>query len=115
MSSHSDVALALKHKAIASLSAETLERLDIFANTQLECEEGKLFHILQVKWYKHDGWVAELYSELEALDNETFRIVEACHDYPANDEGDLGGWDDNPWDICKDVAVSVWVTPHGTS
>lgn len=108
MGIRSDIGIAIKEELFTRLSTESVKLLDEF-ETKLRDEEGRLFHLTDVKWYRHEADISEFYKELYELDEggEDYLIVEACHDYPTNEEGDVGGWIENPWGLVRNVSVSV--------
>ena len=110
MGIRSDVAVALKGDVFNRLSQKSKETLDVwFGQTASVTKEGVLFYTQGVKWYHtiYDDLVA-LYDELEDnFDYEDFLIIQACHDYPQSEEGDLGDWYDNPWEIHRSWSVTV--------
>ena len=109
MGIRSDVAIALKNNVLEGLSAESKKTLDEwFGQTSSVTKEGVLFYEESIKWYNesYDDLI-QLYAELMKFDDEDYLIVQACHDYPSSDEGDLGGWYENPWEIHRSWSVSV--------
>ncbi|MBC8226327.1 MAG: hypothetical protein H8E74_04210 [Gammaproteobacteria bacterium] len=72
-------------------------------------EEGMLFYTEGVKWY-HDMSpdLMALYRDLGSLDDDDdFLVIVACSEYPADTEGDVGGWYDNPWSAHKCTSVTA--------
>ncbi len=108
MGIRSDVAIAVKKETFAALSV----RSQLFVREYFE-EVGKddeviLFHCNDIKWYTGScPEIIRLYEELYEFDDESYLIVEACHDYPESTDGDLGGWYDNPWEVFRNVCVSI--------
>ena len=123
MGIRSDVAVALKKNVWDNLTAESKSTLDDwFVKPENVTEEGHvLFYVERVKWYRSYDDLVQLYAELtDVFDDEDYLIVQACHDYPESDEGNLGGWYENPWEIYKNWEVSLeWSEPqaflHGPS
>jgi len=115
MGIRSDVAIALKKNVFDGLSAESKSTLDDwFQGPVSETQEGHvLFYVERVKWYRSYDDLVQLYAELtDVFDDEDYLIVQACHDYPESDEGNLGGWYENPWEIYKNWSVSLeWTLP----
>ena len=70
-------------------------------------DEGVLFVFEDVKWYREDDDIVNLYAKLNELNEDDFLVVEACHDYPTSEEGDLGNWFDNPWNLHRSVRVEL--------
>ena len=116
MGIRSDVAVALKKNVFDGLSAESKTALDDwFQKPVSETQDGHvLFYEEHIKWYS-DTYkeLRDFYSELlDNFDDEDYLIVQACHDYPESDEGNLGGWYENPWEIYKNWSVSLeWEEP----
>ena len=109
MGIRSDVAIALKNNVFEGLSAESKKTLDEwFGQTSSVAEEGVLFYEEGVKWYNelYDDLIA-LYGDLAKFDEEDYLIVVGCHDYPESNNGDDGGWYENPWEVYKSWSVSV--------
>ena len=97
------------------LSEESKKTLtEWFLKPEDVSEEGHVFFYGEsLKWYYnlYDDLV-ELYAELiDVFDDDDYFIVQACLDYPGSDEGNLGGWYENPWDIYKNWSVSLEWTP----
>ena len=115
MGIRSDVAVALKKNVWDNLTAESKSTLDDwFQEPASETQEGHiLFYEERIKWYQGYDDLAQLYAELIGVfDDEDYLIIKACHDYPESDEGNLGGWYDNPWEIYKNWEVSLeWEEP----
>lgn len=108
MSTRSDVGLAIKTEAFDSLPENVKAFLDTdFFDTKLTEDEGRLFHVECIKWCDFDPPISDLYHALRELDSEDFIIIEGCHDYPDSDNGCRGDWVDNPWDMSKNIQVSV--------
>jgi hypothetical protein len=112
MGIRSDVGVALKHNVLRALENNPVVTKLLSESSQvLEEDEGKLFVFEHVKWYRGLGGYEDidaLYSALSGEDDGDYRIVEACHDYPNSKDGDCGGWDDNPWDLCRSISVTLW-------
>ena len=108
MGIRSDVGVAIKEELFAKLSTESVKLLEEF-ETKLRDEEGRLFHVSNIKWYRHEDDIRAFYAELYELDEggEDYLLLEGCHDYPDNEEGSEGGWVDNPWGLIRSVTVSV--------
>ena len=108
MGVRSDVAIAVKKETFAALSV----RSQLFVRETFgeagENEEGLLFHTEHIKWYTQSNpEITKLYEELYELDDESYLIIQACHDYPETTDGDIGGWHENPWEVFRDVRVSI--------
>jgi hypothetical protein len=118
MGIRSDVAVALKKNVWDNLTAESKSTLDDwFQEPASETQEGHvLFYDERIKWYQSYDDLAQLYAELTGVfDDEDYLIVQACHDYPESDEGNLGGWYENPWEIYKNWSVSLeWDEPQAS-
>ena len=116
MGIRSDVAVALKRSVYRNLSAESKKTLsDWFQEPASETQEGDvLFYEERIKWYQGYDDLAQLYAELlDVFDDDDYLIVKACNDYPESDEGNIGGWYENPWQIYKNWSVSLeWEEPQ---
>ncbi len=109
MSTQSDVGLAIKREAFKGLPAEVREYLESSPFSKLEDGCGnRLFTASWIKWHEEygDPLTVALYIALREVDDEDFRLIEACHDFPEHDLGDRGEWD-NPWDLQRNIAVSL--------
>ena len=113
MGIQSEVALAAKPNVVENLSPESRATiLRYFGEYHDTRDEGTLWHIDYVKWYStvYEDLIA-LYKDLEENhDEEDYLIVEACYDYPEHEgEGDIGEWHDNPWQLHRQVRVSLYI------
>jgi len=108
MGIRSDVAIAVKNETFAALSARSqLMVRENFEEVEKN-DEGLLFHCNDIKWYTcSDPDLIRLYEELYELDDESYLIIQACHDYPETTDGDIGSWYDNPWEVFKSVSVCI--------
>ena len=111
MGIRSDVALAIKNQAFLGLSDKSKETIREYFTEPVDrdWEDGAtLFMAYDVKWY-HDCFadIVNLYRDLCEQDEEDYIVVKACHDYPSSEDGDIGGWFDNPFGIHKCVSVSI--------
>lgn len=66
---------------------------------------GRLFIFESIKWYTDNEEIAKVLKFLRA-DPESYILVEACSDYPSEDERE-GEWDDNPWELRSNVTVAL--------
>ena len=108
MGIRSDVAIAIKKETFAALSVRSQMFVRETFGEAGENEEGLLFHTEYIKWYTQSNpEITKLYEELYELDDESYLIIEACHDYPESTDGDIGGWIDNPWEVFRSVCVSI--------
>ena len=106
MSIQSDVAVCVRK---GSPIFEKVSQLPLMteANDTLVDEEGTMWVFNNVKWYRTlDKVIQELYTLLDTCFEDCF-VVEACHDYPDSADGDFGEWEDNPWDVSRNVSVSL--------
>ena len=116
MGIRSDVAVALKKNVYDGLSVGSKKTLtEWFLKPEDVTEEGHVFFYGEsLKWYYnlYDD-LMQLYAELIGGPwyEDDYFIVQACLDYPGSDEGNLGGWYENPWDIYKNWSVSIEWTP----
>jgi len=109
MGTRSDVVLCMKNKVYQELSDKSKATIQgYFGDFENRTEEGLLFQALDIKWYYTCySDITELYSDLSKADEEEYKLLTACNEYPDDIDGDLGYWDDNPWDINKQVSVSL--------
>ena len=113
MGIRSDVAFAAKPDVVSNLTPESRETiLRYFGEPMETTDEGTLWFVEGTKWY------STLYPELVALykdlgqnpafEEADYLLIEGCYDYPEHgDNGDIGEWDDNPWQVCREVRVCV--------
>jgi hypothetical protein len=110
MSTFSDVAIAIKTELYDSLDPKLRGWLLVNFDTTLKHEEGILFHTSGIKWYQatHEP-ITALYKAFydHDPDGESYYIIDACHCFPESDDGDEGGWIENPWGIRKAVQISI--------
>lgn len=109
MSTFSDVAIAIKTDLYNSLDPKLRGWLLTNFETALKHEEGMLFHAESIKWYQTHDEVAALTRALAEQDQggESWLIIDACHCHPTDDDGDEGGWIENPWGLRKQVTISI--------
>ena len=108
MGIRSDVAIAIKNETFAALSARSQLMVREEFEEAEKNDEGLLFHCNGIKWYTtSDSDIIRLYEELNELDDESYLIIEACHDYPEHRDNDLGEWHENPWNVFREVRVSI--------
>ena len=109
MGIRSDVAIAIKNETFAALSARSQLFVREYFEEVEKNDEGLLFHCNDIKWYTHDNAdIIRLYEDLHNLeDEESFLILEVCHDYPEHRDNDLGEWHENPWGVFREVRVSI--------
>ena len=114
MGTRSDVALCMKNKVYQELSDAAKATIkDYFGDFENRTEEGLLFATHDVKWYHNCyGDLIQLYSELSDGEHEDFLIMVATPEYPDDNDADIGCWDDNPWDITKEVSVTLEWSPR---
>jgi len=104
MSTRTDVGLAIKKgRALDELRNHPVLKE---ANEVYEHEQGVLFLFLYAKWSKFDHEIEDLYSKLEDFENDHL-LVGAEHDYPCSTEYDTGGWEDNPFELCREVKAKL--------
>jgi len=112
MGIRSEVGFAAKPNVVENLSEEARATITrYFGEVHDQHEEGTLWFVERIKWYSdtYDDLIS-LYAELENFDDEDYIIVQACYDYPTLDEGNIGDWRDNPWNMYKEVSVRVRLT-----
>ena len=126
MGVRSDVAIAMKEIVHGHLTKEIkdfleawgfeeqarIDESDLKKNEDIgfqrtsEEDLGTLFTTQDVKWYHHDyADIIAFYKYMEENHDEDWLILQACHDYPDSEEGDTGGWHDNPFGLRKEISV----------
>jgi len=106
MSIHSDVAIAI-HKDL-TISEKTTSWLKILADKVDESDEGTLYVLECVSWYKDtDPDIKHFFAEIGQCNAGKYLIVEACHEYPGSSD-DIGEWTENPWNLSKYVKESLY-------
>ena len=107
MGIRSDVGFACKSE-IAKQVDELFPWVKEDADTVSELPEGTLYHFCDIKWhYELDKDIMALYAWLKERNEDDYLIVEACGEYPESEEGDLGDWLDNPWNMRRRISVSI--------
>jgi hypothetical protein len=108
MGVYSDVAICLKTNVIKKMSFRSMTFLYTLADCTDEEEEGKIFHVENIKWYwDSDFEIKEFLAELNTFDDGDYYLIQACHDCPSAVDGDRGSWWKNPWGAEKCVDVSI--------
>jgi hypothetical protein len=115
MGIRSDVGVALKKSLFSELGEKhpgVIRWLEGMCDDRdIGEDDGGLLYIFRsIKWYRNDYEdIVSLYSALDDCDpdHSNHKIVEACHDYPNSEEGDSGSWDDNPWNLCRNIEVTL--------
>ena len=112
MGVRSDVVVAMKLDVYNNLTPATVDWLNTVSDQQNMREDGEGVSFLfdYIKWYT-DSYppITQLYKELSERDDdgEDYIIIDACPEYPNNDENDLGCWYENPWGYYKEVSVTI--------
>ena len=113
MGIRSDVGIAIKNDVYDQLSVRTKLFLQEHFSQEAHIEEGeeggRLFHVSNIKWYPDFSEIRRIYEELDKIDEEGegYLILEGCYEYPESDESTASIWWDNPWDLFRNVSVSV--------
>lgn len=114
MSSRSKVAIAIRYNVWETLPEDMREWLgesdEVYQN-----EAGFLFILDDIKWpivsmiEKDDSSdeVENLIRFLKTQPESDYLVVEACYDYPDSDDGDMGSWNDNPWNVRRVISVDI--------
>ena len=114
MGVYSDVVICVKEELFKELPNRSKKFLASLAESSAALEEGRLFAATHIKWYWHDyDDIRSLYADLGEFDEEDYLVLVACHDYPSSDEGNVGGWHENPWSPYRDWKVSIEWTQVG--
>jgi len=109
MGTRSDVALCMKNQVYQELSDAAKATIkDYFGDFEDRSEEGLFFTAHDIKWY-HNCYadLMQLYKELYNTEYDDYLLLTACCEYPDDTEADTGGWFENPWDITKQVNVTL--------
>ena len=119
MGVRSDVGIAMKEYVYQNLSVKAKEFLKEWGFEESarrkpeevndEDDAGMLLTTSDVKWYHFD------YEDIQAFmkhlnehhDEDDWLLLQACHDYPETNDGDEGGWYNNPFDFVKNVSVEL--------
>lgn len=119
MGVRSDVGIAMKEYVYENLSVKAKEFLKEWGFEESarrkpeevndEDDAGRLLTTSDVKWYSHDydDIIAFMKHLNEHHDEDDWLLLQACHDYPEANDGDEGGWYNNPFDFVKNVSVEL--------
>tara|TARA_Y100000389_G_C17326520_1_gene445872 strand:+ start:164 stop:532 length:369 start_codon:yes stop_codon:yes gene_type:complete len=119
MGVRSDVGIAMKEYVYENLSVKAKEFLEEWGFEESarrkpeevndEDDAGRLLTTSDVKWYSHDydDIIAFMKHLNEHHDEDDWLLLQACHDYPEANDGDEGGWYNNPFDFVKNVSVEL--------
>ena len=114
MGIRSDVAICMKARVVEHLSPEIRKFLDEWGFSEREVvkegdDAGTLFYTSDVKWYS-DSYpsIIAFYRYMEGSHAEDdYLIIEACSEFPDTDGGNAGCWEDNPWNLYKEVSAEL--------
>jgi len=111
MGIRSEVVVAMKLDVYNKLTPDTVKWLNEVSDQQNMRSEGDgvSFMFDYIKWYTDQyPEIVQLYKELSDLEcDEDYLIIDACSEYPENDENDRGCWYENPWNYHKSVSVTI--------
>ena len=109
MGTRSDVVLCMKNKVYQELSDKSKVTIEeYFGDFENRTEEGLLFQAHDIKrYYTCYSDLTELYTDLSKADEDDYKLVTACNEYPDDRDADIGYWDENPWEIAKQVSVHL--------
>ena len=119
MGIRSDVGIAMKEYVFQNLSEKAKKFLEEWGfeeqtayKPEIEKDEdqaGRLFMTTDVKCYHHSyDYIISFMRHLnDDHDDDDWLLLQACHDYPDSNDGDEGGWHDNPFDFTKNVSVEL--------
>ena len=106
-----DVGIAVKAEFVEDLVKKFpwLEEHPKHVVAQDGKEVGTLFIVEDINWNTVvPGELGHtVTAALNAIGEDNYLLVDACHDYPTSDEGDKGEWHDNPWWLSKCVSVEL--------
>lgn len=88
-------------------SGELVRALLASADNHLTADIGVAYVFTDVKWYMDNEAIPALYELLRSCSDDDYIVIEACHDYHNNDEGDAGSWSDNPWEARRVTSVTI--------
>ena len=107
MSIRSEVGVALKSSIVERMTTEQISRWFGDADDHMLSDEGQLWAWHRIKWYRGDAAIAELYEFLESVEHDDYLVVVATPEYPDSEEGCVGGWDENSWNLHRYVSCGV--------
>ncbi len=114
MSTRSDVGVAITATLLTKIRGKgpkVIKFLEEESDEKLVHKQGVLFLFRDYKWLRLHPFsqIDALYNALEVQSpcGSDYLIVEACHDYPVQDDA-TGEWLDNPWRLHQELAVSVY-------
>ena len=119
MGVRSDVAIAMKEYVYENLSPKAKKFLEEWgfeerssytpAGKKDADDAGRVLVTQDVKWYWHDydNIIAFIKHLKDDHDEDDWLLIQACHDYPESNEGDEGGWYENPFNLHKQVSVEL--------
>ncbi len=118
MGVRSDVGVAMKEYVVQNLSEKAkkfleewgFEEREVYKSESEKDEDdaGRLFVTEDVKWYHdYEDIIAFMKHLCTDHDDDDWLLLQACHDYPDSNDGDEGGWYDNPFDFTKNVSVEL--------
>jgi len=119
MGMRSDVGIAMKEYVFQNLSGKAKKFLEEWEfeersvykseNEKDEDDAGRMLVTSDVKWYSHDyeDIIAFMRHLHDDHDDDDWLLLQACPEYPADDDGDDGGWYENPFDFNKNVTVEL--------
>ena len=120
MGVRSDVGIAMKEYVFQNLSEKAKKFLEEWGfeerssytpapDAKDQDDAGRVLVTQDVKWYWHDydDIIAFIKHLNDDHDEDDWLLIQACHDYPESNEGDEGGWYDNPFNLHKQVSVEL--------
>jgi len=109
MGIRSDIGIAVKAPFVIGFEKIATEQGLDFSETH-EKEEGNAYLFTDIKWYSDYPQVIAVMEYFKTIGEENYLIVDACPEYPESDDGDSGSWNDNPFNLCKQISVSISIT-----
>ena len=119
MGVRSDVAIAMKEYVYENLSPKAKKFLEEWGFEERSShtpsgekdvdDAGRVLVTQDVKWYWHDydDIIAFIKHLSDDHDEEDWLIIQACHDYPGDEEGNAGEWYENPFNLHKQTSVEL--------
>lgn len=106
MATRSDVGIVIVSEFIPELE-KIFEKYDMDPDETRNHEMGNAYLFRDIKWFDEIPFTKEVIEFLSELDLEHFQVIEIDLADLSNEEGDLGGWYDNPFNMRRMVTVAL--------